>query len=608
MARLTPIVMCFWVVFLPTIAVAQQTSAIAGVVTDTTGAVLPGVTVEAASPALIEQARSVVTDGQGLYKIVAMPVGVFSVTFTLPGFSVVLREGIRLTTGFTATVNAEMAVGDLEETVTVTGASPVVDVQNVQTANVLSREIIAALPTGKNLKAWGQLTLGATPVYDVGGTTGERTGGFGVHGNSDLESKWYRGDMPLSQGDGQGDASRRKYQINLLGVEEIAVRTAGFNAEHPTGGAAIHIIPKDGGNAFTGTVVGSGSGPALQSDNLSDSLRDRGASTPTSVKRLYDVGIGLGGPIAKDRVWFYTSHRYWGAEEHIAGVFGNSNTTSHVYVEDRSVRGVTHHLDRDNSARITWQINRSKIVGSTSWQCNEQQFGPRRNLGAAGTQATSRYCPSGSTQAVWTYPATNRLLLEAGYTYMKSDRNSRRDPRSLVPDNIAYRERNTQFTWGAYKYSVASQTQTQTPIGNPAQQPQSNMRLGLTYVTGSHALKTGFTVFDGLQRQVGVISDPPLLYEFRGGVPDRFTQWASPFVAESDHIQLGAYVQDQWTLRRFTFNFGRAFRLHARNGRGHSERGRLVQGSPRLSRSAKHPELEGRKSAVGRRIRSLRQR
>src|SRR5437867_12148660 len=141
-------------VALPTVAWAQTTegASIAGVVKDTSGAVMPGVTVEAASPALIERIRSVVTDERGLYRIVDLRPGTYTVTFSLPGFSTFKREGVELTSGFTATVNGDMKVGSLEETVTVTGASPVVDVQRVTQAKVLSREIIDTIPTGRTIQ------------------------------------------------------------------------------------------------------------------------------------------------------------------------------------------------------------------------------------------------------------------------------------------------------------------------------------------------------------------------------------------------------------------------------------------------------------------------
>ena len=172
----------------PAAAWAQAAAGIAGVARDATGAVLPGVTVEAASPALIEKVRSAVTDAVGRYNIVDLRPGTFTVTFTLTGFATFRREGIELTTGFTATVNAEMRVGSLEETVTVTGASPVVDTQNVRTQQVMKTEVLEALPSGqRDLTAYASLTLGAVASTagrnDVGGNLGESNTGVAMHGS-----------------------------------------------------------------------------------------------------------------------------------------------------------------------------------------------------------------------------------------------------------------------------------------------------------------------------------------------------------------------------------------------------------------------------------------
>ena len=162
------------VIFAPA-AWAQTTGSatIAGVVTDSSGALMPGVTVEAASPALIEKVRAVVTDAQGQYKIIDLRPGVYTVTFCLPGFNTVRREGIELTPNLTANVSADLAVGDVQETVTVSGASPMVDVQNVTQTRTLSRDLLDTVPTAKTMLGFAALTpavVGPSTAQDVGGS------------------------------------------------------------------------------------------------------------------------------------------------------------------------------------------------------------------------------------------------------------------------------------------------------------------------------------------------------------------------------------------------------------------------------------------------------
>ena len=158
----TPLLVTAVLLFMPGTLMGQSaTGAIAGLVADTTGAVLPGVSVEVTSPALIEKVRTAVTDDQGRYQIVELRPGNYVVTFTLPGFSSVKREGIELTTGFTATVNAELRVGAVEETVLVSGASPVVDTQNVRQQTVLTRQVLDAIPATKTVQSYAALTVGA---------------------------------------------------------------------------------------------------------------------------------------------------------------------------------------------------------------------------------------------------------------------------------------------------------------------------------------------------------------------------------------------------------------------------------------------------------------
>ena len=192
------------ILLLPSTAFAQTNGAIAGVVKDSTGAVMPGVTVEAASPALIERVRSVVTDGEGLYKIIDLRPGTYTVTFSLAGFNSVKREGIELTSSFTATVNAELRVGSLEETLTVSGQAPTVDIQNVVQQRVITRQVMDDIPVGtKTLAAMGALIPGIVAnTQDVGGTGGTSSAQIAIHNSRGGEEQLLQDGMTYNTRNG----------------------------------------------------------------------------------------------------------------------------------------------------------------------------------------------------------------------------------------------------------------------------------------------------------------------------------------------------------------------------------------------------------------------
>ena len=305
---------------LPLSAGAQQASGIAGVVRDTSGAVLPGVTVEAASPALIEKVRTVVTDGAGRYNIVDLRPGTYVVTFSLTGFKTVRREGIELTAGFTATVNADLEVGAVEETITVTGASPLVDTQNVRQQNVVSTELLAALPTGsKSMANLAAIIPGYSVAADVGGSTAStpsaNTGR--MHGKTGAKV----GFDGLNTRAAMGNGTAPGYVTNPNAAEETAVETGAISAESSQS-LSINLIPKEGGNTFSGDASGTYSNENLQSDNLTDDLRARGATTSAKVLKFYDASFTLGGPIRRDRLWFFATSRASGTKnQHTRRVF-----------------------------------------------------------------------------------------------------------------------------------------------------------------------------------------------------------------------------------------------------------------------------------------------
>ena len=249
-------VMWFVTMIVPMAASAQVgTASITGVVRDTSGAVLPGVTVEASSPALIEKVRSVVTDGTGQYRVVDLRPGTYAVTFTLPGFATVKREGVELTGSITATVNADLRVGGVEETITVSGEAPLVDVQSARRQETLSREVIAAIPTALSAATLAVLvpamTSDNTQVGGLGPSAfGSNTGSLGAHGANDGRLYVDGG----SVGGAAGGGTAGSYAPDAAaGAAEVVVTTSPGSAEAEAAGPMVNIVSRSGGNTTSGS-------------------------------------------------------------------------------------------------------------------------------------------------------------------------------------------------------------------------------------------------------------------------------------------------------------------------------------------------------------------
>jgi len=227
-------------------------SAISGTVRDTSGGVMPGVTAEVASPALIEKVRSAITDSDGRYQIVDLRPGVYTVTFSLPGFNTVVRDGLELPANFTAQINAELKVGALEESITVTGGTPTVDVQSAVQQVVLSRAMLDAVPTGRSVPTLGALMAGARlALPDVGGTSGMQNRDLTIHGSDGRDTTFQVDGMTLNGLEGYG--SVQSY-FNDTMFEEVSYQSSAISAEASAAGVRANMIPKDGGNSFKGTA------------------------------------------------------------------------------------------------------------------------------------------------------------------------------------------------------------------------------------------------------------------------------------------------------------------------------------------------------------------
>ena len=394
-------------VALPSLAHAQ--SAIAGVARDTSGAVLPGVTVEAASPALIEKTRAVTTDGEGRYTIVDLRPGVYSITFSLEGFSTVKRDGVELPTGFTATINGDMKVGSLEETITVSGQSPVVDTSTAVQQQVLSRTVLDAVPTGRSIPSLGAMLTGARlALPDVGGTSGMQNRDLTVHGSDGRDTTFMVDGMILNGL--EGDGSVQSY-FNDAMFEEISYQTSAINAETSAGGVRANMIPKDGGNQFKGNGFFSAGNKSFQSDNTTEAKK-QGLAAGDALSKVWDINVAEGGPIMKDKLWFFSSFRDWGVEQFIANSFYRygSQAGDQTIDDARITSGIV---------RLTTRLgDKHKVAGYLD---RIRKFRGHENSAPAGYaiagEATDIRAPKQyyTSEIKYTGTLTSKFLLEGGF-------------------------------------------------------------------------------------------------------------------------------------------------------------------------------------------------
>lgn len=542
------------ILFIAPIHVLAQTAAgsIAGTVRDTTGAVLPGVIVEASSPALIEKVRAVVSDATGQYRIIDLRPGTYTVTFTLPGFGTVRREGIELTTGFTAPVSVELRVGDVSETVTVSGEAPVVDVQNTRTQAVMTRDVIDSIPTARTYSGLAALIPGINVVglgaaaasnanQDVGGTRGFNSVvgiGLAIHGGRQLDQQMQIDGMPILSWANIYQASHLLSDANF---QEYAIDVSGNSAEIESGGVRVNMIPREGGNTFRANFVANFSHPELQADNLTAAIRAQGLTAANRLKSQWQYSASLGGPIAKDKLWFFSTYTKQHNEQYVAGSYYNSDVAAWNYVPDLTRQAVDYQDGYDAAIRGTWQAtSRNKLAGyfdyNETCHCNFQ-IGGATKIDAS----TYRQPKNQVRQATWTSPVTNRLLLEAGYSSAPQDQFF-----NLQPGAVAPRITDTGIN-AVYRSN------------QPNRQDMRNMVLrgSMSYVTGTHAMKVGFRSLSGRYRHFIREFPGNLEYTALNGVPTQVTYHGSPLI-RIDRVRpnLGIYAQDQWTLNRLTMNLG----------------------------------------------------
>jgi len=547
---------------LPTVAFAQ--ASIAGVVRDASMAVLPGVTVEVASPALIEKVRTALTDGTGQYRVENLRPGLYTVTFSLTGFSTVKRQGIELSGSFIATVNADLKVGAVEETVTVSGAAPIVDIQSGAKQSVLGQGVLTSIPTGRTQFTAATLIPGMNlNNQDVGGTNIINTtgGSITIHGSNGNDQRVMIDGLSTANSELAGNASN--FLPNMGSTQEMAVDYSGGTADQMTGGVRINMIPREGGNRFTGSFFGTGVNDAFQANNYVQELKDRGLRTPNSIKLQYDLNPAYGGPIKENALWFFASGRWVKTQNYVGGMFYNKNAgiaDIWTYDPDLARPAYLNAYQRSVNARVTWQANSKNKFSFFADDQGRCQCANVTSTMSPEAAISIEYPIERMVTASWTSTVSSRLLLEArvgfreeNYKYSATPANDPSLNLIMVTEQASVNGAPAGLIY--HGGGIGGQTFTQ-PFQNTDGR-NYDMLASATYVTGAHSFKFGFSNTTVLRDESLGDNNYHVSYRFNNGVPNQITERTTPYnKAQRQPLGLGLYAQDKWTRGRLTMNAG----------------------------------------------------
>jgi hypothetical protein len=474
------------------------------------------------------------------------------VTFSLTGFTPVKRDGITLTGTATAVVNAELRVGGVAETITVTGEAALVDVQSVATERSITRDLIDAVPTGRTLNTMAVLIPGMSTTTAAGLTAGTDVGGSAlsgiqssqIHGGNQNDQRMLMDGMPVTAATGNASG----FMPNFGSIQEFTIDTSGGSAEDNAGGVRMNIIPREGGNVFHATVFGEGTGSSLQSANYSDELAARGMPTPNplkTMKSVYTFNPSGGGAITKDKLWVYLAANRSVSQEYRL-VYPNINgASSYVYAPDVNAGLAFQVLTLwSGNGRLTWQLNPKNKL---SFYAENQSRCVCPTPVSGGTQLAPEsqqlnYFPGQRLMSLtYSSPVTNKLLLDAAVlNRLEGWRRDQAGDRNAI---------SVVDTTTGINYHGFLENSHNAGVNN-------NMRVALSMVTGAHAMKAGFTFQHSSQRAINETNPLGYDYRFANGVPTTLVEYADPRDVTTFSNDAGIFLQDRYTMKRLTLTGG----------------------------------------------------
>jgi len=515
-----------------------QTGTITGLVSDEQGAILPGVAVTLESPALIRP-QSTATNEQGTYSFIALPPGVYTVRFELDGFQPVERAGIRVNVAVVTSVDQALTVASVTEAVTVSGQSPAVDVKSTSKGTNFDADLLANIPQAREIWSTVEQVPGATmSTFNVGGTASAQQSVMQVHGSAAGQQEYAINGLKLNWPGGNGGATA--FYFDHDSMAEINVMTNGAPAEVGTGGVYMNMVTRTGGNRFAGGSSIFWEDDSFQGDNVTDELREAGASNGNPINFIYDFNAHAGGPIRRDRIWFFSSYRRFDINTDVLGILR----------PDGSPAADVNHQS-NFIGKVTAQINDQNKL-SAEYDFNYQNRFFRRPTGdLVEEQASWRQIePANIAQTQWTSVVTPRLFLDARYGFLHL----------IFP--LRYQDEVGANDFA--RQDIVRQTLTGAAIWdfeNKATRHQANVSASyfVDDWAGSHTFKTGFE-FGRAFNQNAYAANGDYVLRYFDGAPLEVQTYNTPVTSKNYIDTLALYVQDAWAVTpRLTINYGARF-------------------------------------------------
>ena len=528
-------IVCGMLLGLAAEAVAQvQTGSITGTVTDASGAVLPGVSITLTGDRLIGGPQIQVTDTSGTYRFSRLVPGAYNVKFELQGFRTVDRPNVIINASFVATINGKMEVGQVSETITVTGESPTVDVRSNVQQTVMSQEILEGIPTGRDPWSLAKLIPGVqVSTYDVGGTQSMQQSGMSAHGSTGADVSYNIDGATVNWPGGGGGATMMYYDQGMF--EEVNYMTSAIPAEVMAGGISINMVTKDGGNVWRGNLRYNFANDSLQSENFEDTRAANPAFLGNPTEKMYDANLSGGGAIVQNRVWVNGTVRRW----IVNNLVNARNPDGSQALDDNTLKNYSGKI-------VTQLTSNNKLSFSYLW--NDKIRGHRRD---SSTQLIPDVASVVQTNPVQTTQAKysgirGSLVFESNFSVMDGQTNY-----TYQPDTAADAIRKEDI--GTNEVFFASTREDHQP--NSRHQWDNVFTFGKTGVGGEHLIKAGVQwarLYYGSDYSV----KGDHWVEYNNGVPLRVRQYNTPVFSENIANVTGFFLQDSWSMNRLTLNIG----------------------------------------------------